>query len=122
MIRKILVADDEANLLHLLKDNLEEEGFSVLTASDGDQALKLWIQHRPDAVVLDIEMPRMNGWKVLEEIRQVTQSNKDPIILILSAYAQPNDIKRGMALGANKYMTKPFKIRELVDTLTELLR
>ena len=121
MPRTILVADDEANLLNLLKDNLEDDGFSVLTASDGEEALKLWLQMKPDAIVLDIEMPKMNGWKVLEEIRQVTRDLKTPIILVLSAYAQPGDIQRGMALGANKYMTKPFKVRELSAALTELL-
>ncbi|OGR82901.1 MAG: hypothetical protein A2901_08820 [Elusimicrobia bacterium RIFCSPLOWO2_01_FULL_54_10] len=120
--RTVLVADDEVNLLNLLKDNLEEEGYEVFTAADGEEALKVWVQKRPDAVVLDIEMPRMNGWKVLEEIRKVTLSNEVPVILILSAYAQHEDIQRGMALGANKYLTKPFKTRALVETIEEYLK
>lgn len=117
----VLVADDEANLLLLLKDNLEEQGFSVLTAENGEEALSKCIQEKPDIVILDVEMPKMNGWKVCENIRNKRELNYVPVILILSAYAQPEDIQKGLALGANKYITKPFKMKELVESVLKML-
>ena len=119
MKQTVLVVDDEINLLNLLQDNLEDAGYGVITAPDGEEALKRWIEKKPAAIILDIEMPKMNGWQVLKEIRQV--SPKAPIIIILSAYAQPENIKRGLSMGANHYMTKPFKVRELLDSLEGLL-
>ena len=122
MSRTVLIADDEANLLNLLKDNLEESGYSVLTAADGEQALHLWLENRPDVIVLDIEMPKMNGWQVLEEVRRVSKDKELPVILVLSAYTQPEDIRRGLKLGANKYLTKPFKLKVLVESIEEFLK
>lgn len=116
----ILIADDEANLLLLLKDNLEEYGFEVLTATNGEEA---WMQcsEKPDVIILDVEMPKLNGWQVCEKVRQTSDMKQTPI-LILSAYAQPEDIKKGLALGANKYLTKPFKIKELIDQILLLAK
>ena len=122
MRKTVLVADDEANLLNLLKDNLEDAGYNVLAAADGEEALKQWVVNKPEAIVLDIEMPKMNGWMVLEEIRKITRNPDSPVIVILSAYVQPGDIKRGLALGANRYITKPFKVGELLAALKELLK
>lgn len=118
----VLVADDEPNLLNLLKDNLEDEGFTVLTAANGEDAFKIWSQNKPDVVVLDIEMPKMNGWQVLEGIRRATGDKEIPVILIISAYTQPEDIQRGAKLGANKYLTKPFKLKALVEAIEESLK
>jgi len=122
MSRTVLIADDEANLLNLLKDNLEESGYTVLTATDGEEALHLWLENRPDVIVLDIEMPKMNGWQVLEEVRRVSKDKELPVILVLSAYTQPEDIRRGLKLGANKYLTKPFKLKVLVESIEEFLK
>ena len=122
MSRTVLIADDEANLLNLLKDNLEESGYTVLTATDGEEALHLWLENRPDVIVLDIEMPKMNGWQVLEEGRRVSKDKELPGILVLSAYTQPEDIRRGLKLGANKYLTKPFKLKVLVESIEEFLK
>ena len=113
----VLVADDEINLLLLLRDNLEEYGFKVVTAADGQDALEKFNAEKPDVVILDVEMPKMNGWKVCESIRRKSGSKDAPLILILSAYVQPEDIKKGLAMGANKYFTKPFKMKELIETI-----
>ena len=116
----ILIADDEVNLLLLIKDNLEEYGYQVLTAVDGEEALDMAVSERPDLIILDIEMPKLDGWQVCQKIRQNAEFKNMPI-LILSAYVQARDIKRGIGLGANQYLTKPFKIRELLGILKELL-
>jgi len=116
----VLIADDEVNLLTLLKDNLEEQGFRVSAAVDGEDALEKCMKEKPDVVVLDVEMPKLNGWRVCQEIRRNTDTSRMPVILMLSAYAQPEDIKKGLGLGAKKYMTKPFKMQELVETILAL--
>ncbi len=115
----ILVADDEQNLLLLLKDNLEEYGFDVVTATNGQEALDKALSVVPSVVILDVEMPKLNGWQVCEKIRADSRLKNTPV-LILSAYAQPEDIKKGLALGANHYLTKPFKMKDLIDVLADL--
>lgn len=122
MSRTVMVADDEPNLLNLLKDNLEDEGFTVLTAANGEEALEVWSQNKPDVIVLDIEMPKLNGWQVLEAIRRTSGDKEIPVIFILSAYSQPEDIQRGSKLGADKYLTKPFKLKALVEAIEESLK
>ncbi len=116
----VLIADDEENLLTLLKDNLEERGFEVNAATNGEEALQGVLAHKPNFIILDVEMPKLNGFQVCEKIR-ADPNFKDVPILILSAYAQPEHIKRGMAAGANLYMTKPFKMNELEENIRKLL-
>ncbi len=115
----ILVADDEQNLLLLLKDNLEEYGFDVVTATNGQEALYKAQTITPSVIILDVEMPKLNGWQVCEKVRADSRLKNTPV-LILSAYAQPEDIKKGLALGANQYLTKPFKMKDLIDVLAGL--
>ena len=115
----VLVADDEANLLLLLKDNFEEYGFEVITAVNGEEALQKTIAEKPNMIILDVEMPKLNGFQVCERIRQ-NPNFKDVPILIFSAYTQPEDIKKGLALGADDYVTKPFKIKYLIATVLSL--
>ena len=115
----VLVADDEANLLLLLKDNFEEYGFEVITAVNGEEALQKTIAEKPNMIILDVEMPKLNGFQVCERIRQ-NPNFKDVPILIFSAYTQPEDIKKGLALGADDYVTKPFKIKDLIATVLSL--
>jgi len=116
----VLIADDEENLLTLLKDNLEERGFEVNAATNGEEALQGVLAHKPNFIILDVEMPKLNGFQVCEKIR-ANPDFKDVPILILSAYAQPEHIKRGMEAGANLYMTKPFKMNELEENIRKLL-
>jgi two-component system response regulator MprA len=75
------------------------------------------MSEKPNIVILDVEMPKLNGWRVCEKIRESGEMGYVPIILILSAYAQPEDVKKGLKLGANKYFAKPFKVKELVQAI-----
>lgn len=115
----VLIAEDEVNLLLLLKDSLEEYGFEVLTAVNGEEALQKSTLERPNLIILDVEMPKLNGWQVCERIKQNPDLKAVPI-LILSAYAQPIDIKKGFSLGIQQYFTKPFKMKELVESIRQI--
>ena len=109
----ILVADDEEQLLKLLKVSFGLEGFEVVTANDGLAALRAFEGSQPDAAVLDIGMPGVDGFGVLQFIRQ--RSNI-PVILV-TARDEPSYQRRALAAGADGYMTKPFKWTELVDSV-----
>ncbi|PKQ28670.1 MAG: hypothetical protein CVT63_01430 [Candidatus Anoxymicrobium japonicum] len=118
MNEKILVVDDEKKIVKMVKNTLENEGYVVLEASDGEAALELFREERPDLVVLDILMPRMDGF---EFCRRVRQTSRTPII-ILSAKLEEDDKLEGLGLGADDYMTKPFSPRELVARIRAVLR
>ena len=120
MMHKLLVADDEPNIIILLEYLMKRAGYQVLLATDGQQALETIQRERPALVLLDVMMPGKTGFEVCQEVRA------DPAldgvrILMLTAKGRENDISKGMALGANAYMTKPFSTRELVQKVAELL-
>jgi DNA-binding response OmpR family regulator len=114
----ILTADDDPQLLRLIARNLQFEGYDVLTASDGKQALELIEQHAPDLVLLDVMMPKMDGFTVCHRVREFSSV---PII-ILTARGQDQDKVRGLDLGADDYLTKPFSIEELTARVRAVLR
>jgi two-component system alkaline phosphatase synthesis response regulator PhoP len=116
---KILVADDEKNILRIIQFNLEKNGFEVITAEDGEQAYEKILSYRPDVAVLDIMMPKLNGFEITEKIRE--EFGKDIKIILLSAKGQKVDRERGLALGADIYLTKPFSPKILISTITELV-
>jgi len=109
---KVLVADDEPHLLRLVKFRLEREGYNVLTAADGDAALKVAREERPDLCVLDVMMPKRSGFDVLRELRMDEQL-RDMKVIMLTARAQDRDVDAGFSLGADDYITKPFSPQEL---------
>lgn len=115
---KILIVDDEPHIVNFVRAYLQREGYPVLEANDGEEALALWREHRPDLVVLDILMPRLDG---LEFCREVRRESRVPII-ILSARSDEEDRVTGLELGADDYMVKPFSPRELVARVRSLLR
>jgi DNA-binding response OmpR family regulator len=117
-VKKILVADDEPTLVATLKFNLERESYSVVTASDGEAALALARETRPDLVLLDLMMPGLNG---LEVCRILRKEMRVPI-LILTARGDEIDKVAGLELGADDYVTKPFSMRELTARVRALLR
>ncbi|MFH0983896.1 MAG: response regulator transcription factor [Candidatus Omnitrophota bacterium] len=119
MPQKILIVEDDRNIMTGLVDNLESEGYSVLMARDGREALTQAKENSPDLMILDIMLPKMNGLEVCKELRR--QGNKAPII-ILSARAQEQDKVLGLELGADDYVTKPFSPRELVVRVKAVLR
>lgn len=117
----ILVADDEPALLRLMSFVLQKQGYCMLTASNGEEALGIVRECRPDLVVLDIMMPRMDGFEVARAIRREPEIADTPIVM-LSAKAQDEDIERGLSCGVDTYITKPFAPEQLAQVVADLLR
>ena len=118
MTKKILVVDDEARLTSLLEAYLSQEGFQVVTASNGREALILTRQEKPDLIVLDIMMPEMDGYEFMAAHRK----EQDTPIIMLTAKVEDDDKVIGLELGADDYITKPFRPRELLARVRALLR
>ncbi|MEO7160683.1 MAG: response regulator [Polaromonas sp.] len=120
MSRKILVADDEPNIVISLEYLMKREGYTVLVARDGQEALDAIARDRPDLVLLDVMMPKKSGFEVCQAVRasEELQATK---ILMLTAKGRDTDLAKGLALGADAYMTKPFSTRELVQKVAEML-
>lgn len=113
---KILVADDEPNILEVVELYLKQEGFTVFTAVDGREAIDLDTLHKPDLLVLDIMLPKMSGWEICRAIER-----RVPIIF-LTAKGTEEDKMTGFSLGADDYITKPFSPKELVARVKAVLR
>lgn len=118
---KVLVVDDEPNILLSLEFLMEQAGFSVTTAEDGETALQRINDTEPDLVLLDISLPGISGFDVLEQLRQDARFIRLPVIM-LTAHGREVEREKGMALGADDYITKPFSPRELVARLKAVLR
>ena len=118
--KRILVVDDEIYIVHILEFSLTMEGYSILTASNGEEALRVIDSERPDLVVLDIMMPKLDGYEVCRRLRQDEQFQELPVIL-LSAKGRPIDREAGLQAGADDYITKPFSPRKLLEKIRELL-
>ena len=116
---KILVVEDDKNILKGLVDNLEMEGYKTITATDGETALKKAKESSPDLIILDIMIPKMNGFDVCKQLKQ--KGSTIPII-ILSAKGREADKVLGLELGADDYVTKPFSPRELMVRIKAVLR
>jgi two-component system KDP operon response regulator KdpE len=116
--KRVLVVDDDPALLPLIEYTFAREGYEVLTACDGKEALKEFFAHKPDLVILDIMMPRMDGWETCRRIREVS----DVPIVMLTARGQDEDIVRGLEYGADDYLTKPFSIKVLLAHARAVLR
>lgn len=113
---RILVVDDEPGIVDIAKANLEGYGYLVIPAYDGEEALRMIKSQKPDLVVLDILMPEMDGWDVLEQIESQPEFSGIPVIM-LTARASDEDVLRGLETGAVEYMTKPFYPQELVAAI-----
>ena len=118
---KILLVEDDANLVELIRYNLEKEGFDVITTPDGEEALVLAEEDRPDVVVLDWMIANLSGIEVCRRLRRAPETAGLPIIM-LTARAEESDRVRGLETGADDYVTKPFSPRELVARVRALLR
>ena len=117
---RLLVVDDDPDILDLLIFKLERAGFDVTSASDGDGAIKAFRAQRPDLVVLDWTMPGADGLEVCAELRRHPETADVPVIL-LTAKAQEADLQRGLAASISRYMTKPFSPDELVRAVRDCL-
>ncbi len=120
MSARLLIADDEPNILISLEFLMKREGYDVKVARDGQEAIDAIVEHRPDLVLLDVMMPRKSGFDVCQEVR-AHDAVKHTRILMLTAKGRDTDVAKGLALGANAYMTKPFSTKELVEKVRELL-
>ena len=121
MTVKILIADDEPNILVSLDYLMKREGFEVHLARDGLEALAVLQRERPRLALLDVMMPHKSGLEVCQALR-ADDTLKDTLVLMLTAKGRDTDIAKGLALGADAYMTKPFSTRELVDQVRALLQ
>lgn len=121
MPRRILVVDDDKQITRLLASYLEKAGFVVLTAYDGENALRVIRHERPDLVVLDLMLPKQDGWEITRLIRADEHLATIPI-LMLTARVEDTDKILGLELGADDYLTKPFNPREVVARVRAILR
>jgi two-component system alkaline phosphatase synthesis response regulator PhoP len=117
---RILVVDDEIYIVHILDFSLGMEGYEVITALDGEAALEKLKTERPDLIVLDIMMPKLDGYEVCKVIKANPDTAHIPVIL-LSAKGRNVDQKMGFDVGADDYITKPFSPRKLVERINQLL-
>ncbi len=115
---KILVVDDDKNICELLRLYMEQEGYTVLIANDGETAVSSFSDFNPDIIILDIMLPRMDGWQVCREIRKVSNT---PIIMI-TAKGETFDKVLGLELGADDYIVKPFETKEVMARIKAVLR
>jgi DNA-binding response OmpR family regulator len=120
MSARILVADDEPNIVVSLEYLMKREGYEVLVARDGREALETIRKARPQLVLLDANMPQMSGFEVCEAVRADAQV-RDTRILMLTAKGRETDKARGMGVGVDAYVTKPFSTRDLVQKVRDLL-
>lgn len=120
MAKRILIVDDEPNIVTSLEFLMKREGFEVESVADGDAALNAVAARVPDLVLLDIMLPRVNGFEVCEKLRADPRARGVKIIL-LTAKGRDTEVTRGLALGADLYVTKPFSTRELVSQVKHLL-
>ena len=118
MSAKILIVDDEPNIVDILKANLEREGYTTITASDGAMGLEMGISMKQDLILLDCMLPRMDGFDVCRKLR--LQTNVP--ILMLTAKSEEIDKVLGLELGADDYITKPFSVREVLARIKAQLR
>src|SRR5215218_2031355 len=115
---KVLIVEDDDDLRDLVRTVVECEGMATIEAADGREGLRQFYEHRPCLVILDIGLPQMNGWQVLERVRELG----DVPVLILTANADELDKVRGLREGADDYVTKPFGRQELIARIEALLR
>ena len=118
--RKVLIAEDEPNIVLSLEFLLKGAGYEVAVARDGSEALNMTDSLRPELIVLDVMLPSVNGFEVCRQVRG-NRETKDTRILILTARGRESEVEKGMAAGANAYLTKPFATKELMKAVVELV-
>jgi len=119
-VAKILVVDDEPAILQMLKMNLEMEGHEAILAGDGETAIKRIESEHPDIVLLDIMMPALDGWQVLQRLQEMSLG-KPPKVLVVTAKGGERDISKAFDLGAVDFVPKPFDVEDLLDRVKVVL-
>ena len=121
MTKRVLIAEDEPSIVLSLEFLMAEAGFEVLTAGNGADALRLCSEHTPDLLILDIMLPVVDGFEICRSVRADRRLDNTRV-LMLTARGREHEIARGMALGADGYVTKPFATRELMEVVKNLLQ
>ncbi len=119
-MRKILIVDDEPYILNILDFSLEAEGYSVLQAADGDEALRMAAEHAPDLIIMDVMMPRLDGFETCRRLKKDAKTKDIPVVM-LTARNSREDRDRGDEVKADGFMTKPFSPQRLLETVQEYL-
>jgi DNA-binding response OmpR family regulator len=120
MSKKILIADDEPNIVISLEFLMQNSGYQVATAANGDEALRQITELRPDLILLDIMLPQKNGFEVCQKIRENPAWNGIKVVM-LTAKGRESEVTKGLALGADAYITKPFATKDLLAQVQRLL-
>ncbi|KIA83691.1 transcriptional regulator [Kaistella solincola] len=120
-MKKILIADDEHKIIMTLEYAFRKAGYEVFIARDGSEVLELLKTEIPDLILLDIMMPKMDGFSTLQEIK-TQEKLKNVKVIFLSAKNNPVDIEKGLEMGADDYITKPYSIKKLTERVDELLK
>ncbi|MET0218944.1 MAG: response regulator [Burkholderiales bacterium] len=120
MGKKIVIADDEPNIVISLEFLMQRSGYEVKTAGDGEAALKLVSDFRPDLILLDIMLPLKSGYEVCQKIREDPELNGTKVVMI-TAKGRDIEVTKGLALGADAYITKPFSTQDLLGNVKRLL-
>ncbi len=120
MKKKILIADDEPNIVISLEFLMQQAGYDVRSATDGEEAMRVMSSFKPDLVLLDIMLPLYDGFQVCQKIREDPEL-KGAKVVMLTAKGRDIEVARGIALGADLYITKPFATRELIASVRKLL-
>ncbi len=117
---KVLVADDEHNIRHILDFSLHAEGFDVIAVHSGEEAFEKAVAESPDLIILDVMMPGQGGIETCKQLKNDERTAGIPVVL-LTAMSSAEDRKKGVACGANEYITKPFSPQKVIDTVQDLL-
>jgi len=120
MPEKILIVEDNPQNMRVVQLALRPHGYALLQATDGEEALEIATRHEPDLIIMDIQLPKMNGLEVTRRLRQMPAFKYMPIIAV-TAYAMKGDEKKTMEAGCNAYLTKPVNTRELPKIVADLL-
>ena len=120
MSAKILIADDEIEILEIMAKKISERGYDVVTASDGEEAWQKIKSESPDIIVLDLNMPGRNGFEVLQELRENPPEEKWQPVIIVSARTELEDVKKGLALEADHYLTKPCSVEYVLMAIKRM--
>ncbi|HAD81916.1 MAG: hypothetical protein A2509_02800 [Candidatus Edwardsbacteria bacterium RIFOXYD12_FULL_50_11] len=120
MAKKIMVVDDEPYIARVIKFKLEQEGYTVISANDGQSGLQKIKEEKPDMVLLDVMMPGLSGYEVCQKIREDAELAGIPVV-ILTAKGQERDREQGLSMGASDYITKPFSPNRLLELVKSMI-
>ncbi|MBN3041241.1 MAG: response regulator [Candidatus Omnitrophica bacterium] len=121
MARKILIVDDEPNIVKVLESRLKSQGYDIIIAGDGQTGLEAFQKYKPDLVILDVMLPKKDGYQVCRELKSTPTGENTPVVM-LTAKGEVEDMQSGLEKGADVYITKPFDSESLIGIVKGLLQ